>query len=432
MEPFDDAYLKEKDIKHMSFHAYLRKIRGFKKSSLNRFPLENISCKIKKGCNNHRPWPQGICDKCRPSDITLNRQNYRHIDNISFENNLLVSRFIDYWRTSGHQRIGFLFGNYEEHLDVPLGIRGVTAAIYEPPQISMTQHSIELLEDAKSALVDQLAECLGLKRIGWIFTDLTPDPQKSACVKYTRNKDTYFLSAEECITAGYFQNQYLNSSKYCTDGYFGSKFATVILTGDNEQQIQPFGYQVSNQCASLVEGQCLVPTKDAPELAYAKESSQEQYVPAVYYVAKDEYGNDVRKIGQPLPVEYLIIDVPASMPIEQRFFFTAKNNVDGFPIENRTSINQNQNTAAVSKYCSQFNDNDALEMFSDFHFLLYLLTNETLAFSINDITPLCEAVKTKNCQIIVEWASSNEKWAMFKDLLAMNEEDFYCRPILSN
>lgn len=53
-----------------------------------------------------------------------------------FENSELVERFLDYWRTTGHQRIGFLYGRYEIHPDIPLGIRAVVAAIYEPPQVN--------------------------------------------------------------------------------------------------------------------------------------------------------------------------------------------------------------------------------------------------------------------------------------------------------
>ena len=34
---------------------------------------------------------------------------------------------------------------------------------------------------------------------------------------------------------------------------------------------------------ALVKDDCLIPTKDAPELGYIKESSNEQYVPDVFY-----------------------------------------------------------------------------------------------------------------------------------------------------
>lgn len=53
--------------------------------------------------------------------------------------------------------------------------------------------------------------------------------------------------------------------------------------GDKENQIHMEGYQVSNQCMALVRDNCLVPTKDAPELGYVRESSDKQYVPDVFF-----------------------------------------------------------------------------------------------------------------------------------------------------
>lgn len=108
-QPFDEDYLNHLDppVKHMSFHAYLRKLTGgadkwvaasvffllkfivfffcfffiliFLKCCVfllrGKFAaLENISCKVKSGCEGHPPWPDGICTKCQPSAITLNRQ----------------------------------------------------------------------------------------------------------------------------------------------------------------------------------------------------------------------------------------------------------------------------------------------------------------------------------------------------------------------
>ena len=52
-----------------------------------------------------------------------------------FENPALVERFLNYWRSTGHQRAGILLGKHEVHKDVPLGIKATVAAIYEPPQV---------------------------------------------------------------------------------------------------------------------------------------------------------------------------------------------------------------------------------------------------------------------------------------------------------
>lgn len=43
------------------------------------------------------------------------------------------------------------------------------------------------------------------------------------------------------------------------------------------------GYSVSNQCMALVRDGCLLPTLDAAELGFIRESSDKQYVPDVFY-----------------------------------------------------------------------------------------------------------------------------------------------------
>ena len=92
-----------------------------------------------------------------------------------FENGNLVNRFLNYWRCSGHQRIGYLYGRYEVYDGVPLGIRAVVSAIYEPPQ-ETSRDSVKLtLPDPQEGFIDDLAQRLNMCRIGWIFTDLIPD-----------------------------------------------------------------------------------------------------------------------------------------------------------------------------------------------------------------------------------------------------------------
>lgn len=73
LEPYDEGYLKEQNVKHLSFHSYLRKMTSG--ADRGKFlALEDISCRIKSGCKDHPPWPKGICSKCQPNAITLNRQ----------------------------------------------------------------------------------------------------------------------------------------------------------------------------------------------------------------------------------------------------------------------------------------------------------------------------------------------------------------------
>lgn len=64
----------------------------------------------------------------------------------------------------------------------------------------------------------------------------------------------------------------------------------LSFPGDEKKQIHMEGYAVSAQCMALVRDDCLVPTKDAPELGYIRESTDKQYVPDVYYKVSGSKG----------------------------------------------------------------------------------------------------------------------------------------------
>ncbi|XP_016932877.4 nuclear protein localization protein 4 homolog isoform X2 [Drosophila suzukii] len=393
LEPYDESYLKEQNIKHLSFHSYIRKqTSGMDQGKY--FVFDDINCRIKPGCREHPPWPKGICSKCQPSAITLNRQTYRHVDNVMFENTKIVERFLNYWRTTGHQRMGYLYGTYEQHTDVPLGIRAKVAAIYEPPQES-TRDSINIQPDEGADDVDAVAAALGLKKIGWIFTDLITEDASVGTVKQIRGIESHFITAQECITAGELQNRHPNPCKYASNGVFGSKFVTICVTGDKTKQVHMEGYAVSAQCMALVRDNCLIPTKDAPELGYVRESTDKQYVPDVFYKEKDQYGNEVQRLARPLPVEYLLVDVPASTPLQPIYTFTEYDKRQQFPIENRYIDGHLQDFNALSCYLSAWGDEEFLEAISDFHLLVYLYKMDMLPLR-QHMGPLLEAVRTKN------------------------------------
>jgi len=97
-----------------------------------------------------------------------------------------------------------------------------------------TRDSVRLLPDSRQPLVDKLASALGLSCIGWIFTDLVTEDASKGTVRHFRHIDTHFLSAQECIMAGYFQSLHANPCRLSSDGHFGSKFVTVCVTGEKK------------------------------------------------------------------------------------------------------------------------------------------------------------------------------------------------------
>jgi len=268
-------------------------------------------------------------------------------------------------------------------------------------------------------VVEAVAAALGLQRVGWIFTDLLQDAKGN--IRHFRNIETHFMSAQECITAGHFQASHPNACKLSSSGSFGSRFATVLVTGNAEHQAHMEGYQVSNQCMALVRDKCLLPTKDAPELGYVRESSPQQYVPDVFYKEKDEYGNEVTKVARPLPVEYLLVDVPVSTPLEPVYTFYAC--VSPFPREHRPMEGHIQDFNALAKYRRQFQQESIVDFFRDFHLLLFLATQNINPISMAELKPLLEAIRDGKEDAVWAWFNS-EHWQTIELLLEHSGEEF--------
>lgn len=302
-----------------------------------------------------------------------------------------------------------------------MGVRAVVVAIYEPPQES-SRDSIKIYMDRLDFKdVDIVANRLGYKRIGWIFTDLVPE--ENGTVKHIRNSKSYFLTAQECIMAGFFQNCHPNPCKLSKNGFFGSKFVTICVTGDSNNNVHTEAYQVSNQCMALVRDECLVPTF-TPELAYVCESNNQRYVPDVFYKEKDKYGNDISKIARPLPIEYLLIDVPVSAPIEQSYTFNPILGKKPFPVENRLIEKHLQDFYALFTYMKQFDDKrQFLEALSDFHLLIYLLSMDIVNFR-DSFLELLDAIKNKDADKALEWASK-ESWSTIQEMIKLNSDGKY-------
>ena len=77
---------------------------------------------------------------------------------------------------------------------------------------------------------------------------------------------------------------------------------------------------------------------------------------------KDQYGNEVTKIARPLPVEYLIVDLPAAFAKVPTYTFYEDPRVvkKPFPIENRKNSGQTQ----VSSFATSWSNNSSLTLYN--------------------------------------------------------------------
>lgn len=120
-------------------------------------------------------------------------------------------------------------------------------------------------------------------------------------------------------------------------------------------------------------------------------------------------------MARPLPVEYLLVDVPASTPLVPIYTFTARENRDLFPVENRYIDGQLQDFNALSAYISKWGATEFLEAISDFHLLLYLSCMDMLPMK-SSMGPLLEAVRTKDYALAMQW-KEQDVWSTLETLI---------------
>ena len=96
LEPHDASYYAEHSIKHLSYHAHLRKLSPKNTASSFVPPLNPLNHKVKVSCPtaSHPGWPAGICTACQPSAITLQSQPFRMVDHLEIASTDLIDRFL--------------------------------------------------------------------------------------------------------------------------------------------------------------------------------------------------------------------------------------------------------------------------------------------------------------------------------------------------
>lgn len=242
------------------------------------------------------------------------------VDHVEFASPDMIESVLAFWRRTGTQRFGWLLGRYDTYEKVPMGVKAVVEAIHEPPQqgdVDGIQLGLPWEDEGK---MESLAEMCGLKVVGMVFTDLTPDEEpearKAGKVLSKRHKDSHFLSSLEAIFAAKQASLRPNNSRFSASGKFSSKFVTCVITGDLQGDIGVEAYQISDQAMAMVDADMIEASVD-PGVVRIKEDtsgdsdpSKKRYIPDVFYTYKNQYKLEVKESAKPcFPTDYLLVSV---------------------------------------------------------------------------------------------------------------------------
>lgn len=258
------------------------------------------------------------------------------VDHVEFATPALIDTLLTAWRRTGSQRFGFLIGHYEQYDKVPMGVKAVVEAVWEPKQEGEVDGLTVEVPWSDEKRVDEIASWCerGLGPVGMIYTDLTPDPEDITKTLYKRHAQSYTASALEMIASARYQVDHPLATKASPTGTFSSRWVTCCLTGTQDGQVDVIAWQATEQSEAMVKANTIEASVD-PSIVRVRKPKDGEYIPEVFYSFKNEYGLQVKMPAKPtFPVEYLFVNITHGFPNDPDPLFLSQN----FPVENRPGL----------------------------------------------------------------------------------------------
>ncbi|KIR82129.1 nuclear protein localization protein 4 [Cryptococcus gattii EJB2] len=363
LEPYDPKFQSEHQIKHLSYHAYLRKLLSSRpptaSSATDLPPLSPTSLSVITPCPTgaHPPFPDGICSTCQPSAVTLQSQPFRMVDHVEFASPSIIEGLLSAWRRTGTQRIAFLIGREDKYEKVPMGIKVVVEAVWEPKQEGELDGLTVETPWSDESRVQEIARWCdkGLSVVGMIYTDLTPSPDDITKTLYKRHAQSYTASSLEMLLSAAYQLSHPLSTRMSPTGHYSSRFVTCCLTGDKDGGVDILAWQASEHAEAMVKAGIVEASVD-PTVVRVRKPGEGEYVPEVFYSFKNEYGLQVKMPAKPtFPVEYLYVNITHGFPLAPSPLFLS----NAFPTENRPGLHDQSMQVVITQLSAILKSSDA-------------------------------------------------------------------------
>jgi nuclear protein localization protein 4 homolog len=358
------------DAKHIPFDHHLREMRNRCKKKhkpdqrcQDCIPLVDVSYLMRRDCTSHKPYPLGMCNKCIPPSVILDRQIYRHVDYVSIRNYPEFQKFVDHWQNLHcmEQRVAWLYGYYSEDPNYPEGVRVNVEALYEPPQIG-EMNGFQLMNDEFELDVDMVAHSLQLEKVGWVYTSLNYES---------------FLTPKEIREIAAMQEKY---SIEHPEGVRVSKFVTVVVKPKGDMGESGIDCYMVSDLGQALERDNVFGNHEDHKHMVVREPEENEMVPNIV-----KQGKTVKEFDP----EFFIVSIAHGQPKELQDYNILKN-YDFLPMGRHMKPNKND----LKGYINAHKGEDSRVKFACFQFLLYMIqqldveTVCTIAQKIADGEPL--------------------------------------------